>query len=152
MLNKRCGYEQMVLTASLLVPGSEHVQNGINHKFHLHIPEQDVLHHWIPQQQEMEVAHIAWVVKEKMKMETGLHLSHHLLNSIQFFGCKISFLVYEPFHCRLPICSPPPPPPTWILQTDSGQTKLVSKSLPKLRAKSFLPNRISFQGAYPSKV
>ncbi len=110
MLNKRCGYEQMVLTASLLVPGSEHVQNGINHKFHLRIPEQDVLHHWIPHQQEMEVAHIAWVVEEKMKMETGLQLSHHLLNSIQFFGCTISFLVYEPFHCGLPRCSTPHPP------------------------------------------
>jgi hypothetical protein len=41
---------------------------------------------------------------------------------------------------------------TWILQADSGQTKLVSKSLSKLRPKSFLQNRISFQGAYSSKV
>jgi hypothetical protein len=43
-------------------------------------------------------------------METGLQLSHHLLNSIQFFGCTISFLVYEPFHCVLPRCSTPHPP------------------------------------------
>jgi hypothetical protein len=57
-------------------------------------------------------------------METGLHLSHHLLNSIQFFGCKISFLVYEPFHCRLPICSPPPPPPTFFPKVQDHSNRL----------------------------